>query len=335
MNLRLARQVLRSLKQSSETPLAIRLATRWIRAGMADDYDRLIRAGVLEGAAGVPEGSWMRQGARGLVKAQATFETASSMDPAWFSPSNSGVYRALLSGVKKNLSTMGIRSEVEDVLHAAIMGIGVHNQKVQAIPYAVGKYLSAGIKSGAETPDKVSALMSNFIKKKMLTELKAVGREQIVEPDETGLENEPVPSGTGEDFGDALMHLMFESPSDPLSRKIRSLMRAAWHDSPPMLLWLDTVENKRYIPSKLEIADALGIALTGLTANHWKPRWKKFFSALWSRQALVDSISERFESQGIDWDPASVATAEEMEALLPSRAKHGSDLLLRLFGRQQ
>jgi len=90
MNVRLANETLKVLKASGDSPVS-RVASRWLFATMATDYDVLLRLQIMEGAAGVPVDSWwkkVRSPAMAQVmlgKARTHFnDKGDHLDPSWF-----------------------------------------------------------------------------------------------------------------------------------------------------------------------------------------------------------------------------------------------------------
>jgi fructosamine-3-kinase len=97
-------------------------------------------------------------------------------------------------------------------------------------------------------------------------------------------------------------------------------MRASWHDSEPMLLWLDIIENEHRFPTQKEVAQKAGMAPPAFQVNHWKKRWRKFFNDIRYKTSLIRRLQEAAVERGLFWDPKELATAE-IETILAPRAK--------------
>jgi hypothetical protein len=315
---------------------------------MASDWDAVIRALVLEGAAGVPKGTWSNKGVRGLLKAKESFENAGSMDPEWFNPKGSKLYLFLLNNIRKRALSLRTPMEAEEVLTHAIMGLGADMQDVLSVPYAVGKHLSQKVKSGGESPRSVGVLVLSHIYRKMLNELDKQPQQMTPEI-ERDLHEEPAEA---DDLAQYLFPIVFMTPGDPLGTKIRAVMRAAWHDSPPMLLWLDIVEQEHRFPTQTEVADKAGLLSEAYKAKwrgsgvfnsqHWKPRWQKFYSVLWKDRRLMNALRDRLDVEGVELDesapPSAADVARQTDNLLQQRMASINQRVLsnfrqRLLGR--
>jgi len=112
--------------------------------------------------------------------------------------------------------------------------------------------------------------------------------------------------------------VVFRHTHDPVGSKVRDLMRAAWHDSPPMLQWLSIVEGQHRYPTQKEVAEKAGIRPSPFHQRHWKPRWKKFLQALKSKPRLLTMMEEKASDYGIYWDASSLRGVD-MDSLLSPR----------------
>lgn len=323
-------RALQTRKISSSTNRTIvALATRWVRAGVERDFDMLMRLQVLEGAAGVPIDTWMKKQRAGLALAQAHFE-GKPVDPSWFSKENTGVYNIVFRCIQSVIRKLGLRRvEPLDILASNLMGLGANLDPGRARPcFATGLILANGITTGKETPQGVakSKLCRMFMNKTWVEERK--NKKDINMPvDEEGAyydipdkqEDSGMLKRDSAEFGEVLAEIVFRDLRNPLGVAIRNIMRASWHDSEPMLLWLTTLEKEHRYPTQKEIANKMGIAPSAFTANHWKKRWRKFFQDIRGKTSLLKNLQEAAEAEGLYWDPSELANAE-IDTLLAPRS---------------
>jgi len=306
--------------RSSQQATMLRLATRWLRAGLERDMDILLRLQVLEGAAGVPVDTWMKKQKRGMAEAQTFFE-GQPLDPSWFISTNTGMYDIIFSLVQSTINKLKLRRvDPLDVISGYLMGLGVNitGPGVKRPAYAAGTKLADGILSGTETPVRVAkgTLGRYFINKVWPEQRKQKDVSMPVDDDGAAfdvadttqdLNLDPGQINYGHDaFGEFLAEIVFKDLHDPLGVKIRDLMRATWHSSPPMLIWLDTVENEHRFPTKRETAEKAGMTPGAFGASHWIPRWKKFLAELKTRRNIQDDLADRAREEGIAWSPEQV-----------------------------
>lgn len=361
MNLRLARQVLKHLRIRQATSLnprrriAARIAARWLEAGIREELDVLWRLSVLEGVVSVPNGSWGRMGRRGLVKARETFsDMGNSIHPDWLSDENTGMYNVLKAKADAAIRSFGVTfAEGEDLLTSMIAGLGVNHDEIEVPPaQTAGKLFANGIMSGVETPKSIAmGPLAKYVGQRASNMAKKTRGETEMPVDEDG-EEIPLEEGERNDFDqtsdfdevrEVLGEVVFKHLNLPLSKKIRALMKATWHDSPPMLKWLEIVEEEHRYPTAKEMGilfganpDKPGQGAVFLS-RHWKPRWAKFFKVFWSRPKLLEEIEIYLAKQGIQWEmnkPRDI----EMDSLLKPRSDRprlGSvDFMLDLFARE-
>lgn len=291
-----------------EQRMALRVATRWLTAGMEKEYDIMLRLQVLEGAAGVPLDTWWKKGARGLGIAQKSFEQE-TLKPEWFDPALSGMFGVVQGILHTVINQYHLSITPYDMINNALMGIPLDAsapRETLRAAYESGRVLAAKIRGGQETPISVArGKLGTYLARKVLAEYKHIRLEQIGLPEK--LDKEPgdidIPDVPDEkDFGDAMTVIFFHSHGDTLSLKLRNLMRASWAESPPMLRWLQIVEDENRWPQGKEIADEFGIG-AGFISNHWKPRWKKFLKELWRRKDLMGQLEDRMDRMGVVWNP--------------------------------
>jgi hypothetical protein len=290
-----------------------------------------MRLQVIEGAAGVPIDSWMRLQRRGLAVAKAHFEGQYPIDPLWFSTENTGVYNVLFSCIQRVISSYKLRRiEPLDVMNSQLMGLGSNMDVGRSRPcYAAGVATSARILAGKEHPAELAKgkLCQMFMNKVSIEERKqrdvnlSVNEEgAYIDIPEAHSEGDPLAKDSDPiSFADLLAEVIFKSSRDSVGIAVRDLMRATWHDSPPMLLWLKIVEDERRYPSLKEVADKVGMAPAAFRTRHWIPRWIKFQKAVKSNHALLQRIQDKASDWGLYWDTSEIETAE-IESVLHPRA---------------
>jgi len=252
MNIKIARLALQQLRNdfahaSPEQRPQIRLAARWIVANEKQLYDQMLRAQVLEGAAGVPLDTWWKQGKLGLAKASRTLREQ-KVNPAWFSPESSGMFIILEKILKGTIIKYPLIKGLEplDVFNNAIMGVPLKadSPKERLRPaYEMGKHLRNKILDGTELPEALArgALGALFIRR-VSDHNKSVRLESEMPTDDEGAVidfSDTKPSQSSADF--LLGNLIHGT--DPGSRKIQEVMREAFSISKPMTLWLDIVTS--------------------------------------------------------------------------------------------
>ena len=319
MELKIIQEALRQIQgtrlaSGQDTP-ALRVAARYLTANIALQYDQMLRLQVLEGAAGVPVGSWFGKGRLGFKSAQDAL-ASTQIQPEWFDLNESNMYSILKRSSKALLHSYGATAEPYDLLNNALMGITIDASSMdegagQTLrpPYEAGKYLSAKIKQGVETPDSVAkGILGTFIKRKVQNESRNV-IQPLPEDDKGAIrdiqENKPSTYGG---IGEFLAALMFgRGPQSPLGKELINLMRKTWKDADrkygdAMLVWLDkTLSGKPF--TLIEFAKEVGALPQVITKYFWPDAWNAFFKALRTKEALLEDISDAASQVGIEWDP--------------------------------
>lgn len=302
---------------ASEKDAAIyRIATRYLLANMAIEYDIFLRLQTLEGAAGVPVDRWWKKGKLGF-KAAADAFAGTKLDPIWLDPKYSGMYGTLERVSKAHIRSTEIPFEPFDFINNALMGIpmdasssGVSGTgQIQRPPYQAGKFLSDKIKNGEETPQTVAkGVLGQFLKRKILNETR--NKMEGLPEDDAGKIKE-IPDrheSPYEGIGDFISALLFgRGPQTPLSKKLNNLMRHTWASASKkygevMIKWLDKVQSGKSFTLQ-EFCDEVGI-LPQVFTKYFRPdAWNAFFKALRSNKALLNEISDAAFQAGVEWDP--------------------------------
>ena len=263
MNIRVGHETLKMLKTGSQEAPEVRVAARWLKASMAMQYDALLRIQMLEGAAGVPVGTWMAIGSRnpslGLAKAKVHFMDPgeqNQIQPQWFAGNVTTTYNTISRILNQNIRSYKLSIEPDDVLNSAIMGMPLDpsvQEQVLRQPYQAGKYVANKIKNGEETPEQVAKGPLAFMLQRKVQNF-ARGRLEQFNEDDEGKTKDITDSDMPETWGateeteasEYLIALIFGDFNDPLGKEIRGFMRHIWGDSSArstyMTFWLDQLE---------------------------------------------------------------------------------------------
>lgn len=330
MNLKTASAVLRLLKASKD-PRA-RVAMRWIRANMADDYDKMLRAQVLEGAAGVTIGSWWKKGQRGLQQAQEWFaDQGFPVRPEWFDKKYSGMYGILEKAIQATARHYGVPLEPTDIMNSSLMGLKADPSEPghrKEGPYWAGVSLSDKLKAGKETPRSVAGGKLKAYLGRRTSDAAKKKLEQMpegLEGQELEIADDP---GEQQQASIYLADLIFWQLRDPLGQKIRNLMRKSWagtgRTQDVMDTWLDIIEQQGRIPKRSEVAQILGIPKQDVSSKYWKKGWKLFFDALWRDSRLINELQTRFEVNQIPW----FMRKPDWDEVMPKKTRKASDIMV-------
>jgi len=332
MNIRTARQALRSLEASRDLTAETRVASRWVRAALAAEYDLMLRLQILEGAAGVPVDSWWKRGRAILPRVKAFFEKAEVL-PAWFAERSVAVYNVLNRALAGALRSYHVNLESFDVLNNSLMGIPLDPSRDEQIlrqPYQAGKFLAKKIKDGEETPESVArGVLSNMLKRKVVN-LSRHNLEQLSEDEEGRVRDvSERPEGWGADdetsSGEYLSKVIFHAGGDPLGKLIRSFMRKVWTRDPKlgraqyMTYWLNAFEANHPV-DMIDVANEFGITPQSFYSRHWIPAWRDFFEALWRNPELMRKINQRLQAEHLQPLPKELPQSI-INVILPPRKR--------------
>jgi hypothetical protein len=304
---------------------------------MERDFDILLRLQILEGAAGVPADTWMKLRRRGgLAAAQSHFEDQgqTKINPDWFSPSDQGVFSTVNARVSDMIRKLGLRRvQSVDIINGYLMGLGVNlDAGVKRPAYAAGQSKADGILGGTESPLQIAkGPLSKYFVNKVWPEQRKQ-KDDLMPQDDEGRTKDysdeydsqappdfGAPSYSGDAFGEFLAETVFRNLHNPVGVKVRDLMRSSWHNSPPMLQWLDIVETEHRYPTQKEVAEKAGIGPSPFRARHWAPRWKKFMLDLRRQPTLLKALKNEALEDGIVWDDSSLHEMDP-DSLLTSRS---------------
>ena len=304
-----ALRLLRSRKASSNPnrQAVIRVAVRWLAAGLSDDYDIMLRLQVLEGAAGVPVDSWWRKGRRGL-RAASDALASSGIKPEWLAANNSGLMGVVERTLQGAIRSYGVPWEPGDIIANALMGLKVdasREGRTTRPAYEAGVRLSKGILEGRETPQMAAkGTLGAFLARKVTNEAKRFKGDPLPEGEEgESLDiSEDAPTRSPADF---MAGLIFRNYGDPISQQVRALMKKVWSSpeavkgkySEPMLLWLEEAEKGNMLGSG-GVAKLLGKSKSNISQGAWKRGWVAFFDAFWADRGLMDDMEIRLREEG-------------------------------------
>lgn len=155
--------------------VASKVASRFLAAAMkhlaAWDMDMLARLSILEGAAGVPPGTWLRQKSRGFGSALDHF--GPKLSAAWTTSRSQGVYDRAVAAATRMLSRSSGADPmdlVQDMVSGSTSSTGSARHRLF---YSVGNALrkdESGLTSGDVTPNHryVTGAIDRWVKRAAL-----------------------------------------------------------------------------------------------------------------------------------------------------------------------
>jgi len=212
-----------------------RVAARFLQGALdraaAFNMDMFARLSILEGAAGVAPGKWLRKGARGFGDALEHF--GPHLAASWTTTRNEGVYDKALAAASRVLSShsgMGAADLVQDMVVNSTSPSGTDRTKIF---YTVGKKLGLhknDLGAGDITPrdSKILGTLERWVRQAALDEIKSL-RSRSTQTFAPGQTDGPDPTrtrGVGEltpEKRSALMLLALQSPGGP-GREIRRII---------------------------------------------------------------------------------------------------------------
>lgn len=202
--------------------LLARLVDAFFRAAAAKvaawGMDQLARLSVLEGAAGVDPGTWLRFKARGFGAALDHF--GPKLAGAWTAMTDQGVYDkavAAANRVLRNVSGLDAEDLVQDLMSGSASGGGAaRNRLFYAVGSALRKYES-DVGQGLITPNHslVKGTIEHWVRKEAISALR---REQSSE-----VERDVGSQHLNNDARDNLLLLALQSPGGP-GIEVRSIV---------------------------------------------------------------------------------------------------------------
>lgn len=211
-----------------------------IAASIADRmFDVLIRTMILEGAAGVPHGTWTRAHPPRLDEAGRHLNLPE--DSYWTRNSNTGMYTMLVSTATNMLGRSGVGDMAEDLVQKILSG-----ESLPSVPggelYAVGRLIKDDLERdlpGIRQPSSMTnarKLLVAHLKQRALNEIRGTGREKkrygpgVGEGGTTeqgAVVNSPAANlFTGDAFDSAFEKFL----SGPKADQARQWLRETWSD---------------------------------------------------------------------------------------------------------
>jgi len=315
MNVRIAREALQMIEGTKDQSSESRVASRWLRASMATDYDLLIRLQILEGVAGVPVDTWWKKPkAEALREARTAFE-GMPIKPEWLEAQSSTLFDVLTRKIGGLMRSYKLDNEPYEVIHNSLMGIGLKGEAgIERAPYNSGKKFSEEIKHGRETPLSVAQGPLSFMLSRKVHNMAKGRPSQMAEDDEGAIQeftqkDLPAQWGASEEETAAkyLTNLFFYDQTDSLGHEIRDLMRQVWSrggaESRVLVQWLDLIkqgmtskDTKDPTGRKQDLADYFGI-LPQAFQKIWIRGWTNFLAALWADSSLMTKINQRLRDR--------------------------------------
>jgi len=141
-----------------------RVALRALKANVDEELDRFVRLQVLEGAAGVPDGTFSEKGKYGLEEVRK-HPKLQQISPQWFEKSL--LYKRALNAAEWTLqgrADLGVSAD--ELLNALMGGVSKQGKPMKKVFVEAGKRLDKEIREGRENPHTVANLVSGWINKR-------------------------------------------------------------------------------------------------------------------------------------------------------------------------
>lgn len=297
----------RARTASTDAPSASRVASAWLAKEASTGYDHLVRAMILEGAAGVRPLTWANNNARGnLAKAEKRLMAEHpAMDTDWFSTRDMGCWKILENRVGKVFRSYGLDDdEKQDILHRALYGLKADLSQGEIPLWRAGKTLMDGIKDGGESPKAVCAgLAGKWFVRKAISEANTTKRReqqrgQDIDVHEMGDRTEDQ-SGK-RPFGRVFLDILTDR-SDPAGRLLQAFIRSTYAGTVQAEtgdMYFDMLFKTGDVPHRNEVAKAVGKSVQLVNVHlsrHILPR----IGVMWRRNsALQKKVQERVVQLG-------------------------------------
>lgn len=136
------------------------------------NFDIFCRLQSLEGAFGLPEGTFTKRGSPEVCLAGARRWLADngrkaplSLSADWISPGDEGLYRAGLKSIQSGLGRHTVES-AQDIMQNALMGLGVEGEEGQKPYYVAGQTEAKSILNGKTVSGFAQAAIGRFLHNK-------------------------------------------------------------------------------------------------------------------------------------------------------------------------
>lgn len=157
-------------------------------------FDVLCRLQVLEGAFGVPVGTWSKEPHRGLSAVRAFLrdgDRAPKLHPLWVVAGDSGLYKAARHIVSRILS----EADTDDVMQRVLSGLGAKAEKAAFLFWEAGKADAKAVCRGMNPTNFAAHNLTWFLRRKATDVVKSHRRDVPYDPgtDNTAYVEVPVP----------------------------------------------------------------------------------------------------------------------------------------------
>jgi hypothetical protein len=301
-----AQRALRGSPRAGHLRVA-RVAYRWVRGTSQNEMDLMYRLSMLEGVAGVREGSWSDDPGQGISKALDTF-SQDEVDPAWLSKSNQGVYTTLLRHATSMMRRSGVVDVAErsptDVLGDLYFGFGPTGSRIDRLFPQIGAKLEDGIRSGDVSPRDATGKAKKYVGNKVLNEIRDYKRSKDRYRQDMSGEGAVGDRGIADkglwekSKGEWFARLLLD-PSDPLGKKIIFWAHKFLAKQPGgkyLTYWLEESLRQGKPITQVDVAKHFDMASGGL-GRYFKPGRSKMQDNFW-RSPLADELYDRFVEEG-------------------------------------
>lgn len=252
-------------RTASTRPSASRVAAAALEKRARSNYDHLIRAFMLEGAAGIRPMTWANNNARAnLGKAADHFKDHKGMHPDWFAAKDTGTWKIIENRVGSVFRQFRLdESEKFDILNSALYGLGTDGGQNKIPPYETGKYAAQDIMSGDETPQAIAiGYGGKLFVRKALSAAKKYKRQQALRGQSVDVwEHGDIleDNGPQRGFGDVLVDIL-TNPGNKVGDLVRKFIRSTYANTsqePVASYYFETLFEKGKLPPRKEIAAAV------------------------------------------------------------------------------
>jgi hypothetical protein len=302
----------RALTAATDAPSASRVAEAYLNRRASGGYDHVVRAMILEGAAGVRPGTWsngdtMRnlREAKGILLGEHP-----KMDPSWFSYKDSGAWDVLKRRVGAVFQSNGISdSDAEDILHRALLGLTKQNDQGALPLERAGQNLRDKIFAGTDKPKSVAGgLAGQFFVRKAIAEIKLMKRRETNHGQRVDVYENADQAGNmqtfGNDFAKVFMDIM-TTPGSKVGRMFRTVIYGVINGS------AQEEVGRIYFKHFFEHGDTM--EYKAVAAAHSDPNFypekvwvqlnalrKKFVKALKDQPDLLAALNQEVQAQGAE-----------------------------------
>jgi len=220
----------------------------------AFNMDMFARLSVLEGAAGVKPGTWLRRGARGFDAALEHF--GPYLAGAWSTTTSQGVYDAALASAAKVLS--GVPDmDAEDLLQKLVARSAKSGgNDRERIFYAIGKKLAPledKLQAGKLLPrdSRVISTAAAWTRRSAIDALRSHNTRKMVPMEPSTIQQQAPTQELDSDQREALLLLALQSPGGP-GREVRQIIDRLIGQSfpkseaPIVRVFLQKISNPKY-----------------------------------------------------------------------------------------